>query len=448
MPKSWKILCDAPELAAEIRSDADSLGIKVEVELTSDPLKQAIDLLANNRPVSVATHSLPSLEALLSLAKQSHDKQSFSAFALLVQGSSSKAIRELALDLALVAVPTTRALLCAIQLFRTEDPAPWRADIRHLNILDAEHLKPIMHSPKRGGPQLHSEQDFLVEWQNASKTNKVILGRRHECAVAMDAFKQADPFEKDIFAASYQATDIDKQAIRDVLFGPPRALSDPASKAALRPYGLPYGDEEMYTSASRVASEATRIGFPVRIALASPDLRAWDHPDLVANAVDNASRAKEMYQQILAQAQDRAPEARLLGVTVSASHHERALLRVRMSPLADKFVFVQISFADPHGMASEDLTVTFLPAKKDRALKALQRLRGRSLLSDPADPSDPGLQNILNLLEQSACFVNDWREHLQSVEINPVALLLDASIEARELCITVNDSFIKAMDDI
>ena len=70
---------------------------------------------------------------------------------------------------------------------------------------------------------------------------------------------------------------------------------------------------------NRAASEAARIGFPVRIALASPDLRVWDHPDLAVDGVDNAARVRDVYRQIMGMANERQPEAHLLGVHVTAT---------------------------------------------------------------------------------------------------------------------------------
>ena len=98
----------------------------------------------------------------------------------------------------------------------------------------------------------------------------------------------------------------------DVLFGPRRALSDPASKAALEPYDVPMPIEELCASASRAAAEANRIGFPVRISLASPDLRVWDHPDLRVDMVDNAARVRDTFRQLMG-AGGQPPAASLAG---------------------------------------------------------------------------------------------------------------------------------------
>ena len=100
---------------------------------------------------------------------------------------------------------------------------------------------------------------------------------------------------------------VDTAVVLDVIFGPARALSDPASKAALAYYDLPLPIEELCTSASRAAAEAQRIGFPVRVALASPDLRIWEHPDLAVDGVDSATHTRDPFRQIMTLAKACAP---------------------------------------------------------------------------------------------------------------------------------------------
>src|SRR5690606_21721516 len=153
-------------------------------------------------------------------------------------------------------------------------------------------------------------------WQLADDAPQVRLGPALAVSQALAALRARDwPRE----APVRPALPTDLSATRDVLFGPPRVLSDPASKAAPLPFGLPMPQEELCASPSRAAAEAGRIGFPVRISLASPDLRVWDHPDLSVDGVDNAARVRDVYRQLTSIAAERAPEARVLGVTVTAT---------------------------------------------------------------------------------------------------------------------------------
>jgi acetyltransferase len=243
--------------------------------------------------------------------------------------------------------------------------------------------------------------------------------------------------------------EVDARAVLDVIFGPRRALSDPASKSALAPYGIPLPVEELCGSASRAAAEATRIGYPVRISLASPDLRIWDHPDLSVDMVDSAAGVRDTFRQLFASAEARfastdqlTKSGRILGVVVSATSEPLAELGIRATALPQRRVAIRLGFADAHGRAARDETATVLPAEQAVIERALRRLSGSALLLDTSPAQRKArVDNIADLLQRVAAFVNDRRDQISSVELRPVAVLIDGSVEVREACVSVTDWF-------
>jgi acetyltransferase len=240
---------------------------------------------------------------------------------------------------------------------------------------------------------------------------------------------------------------VDRDAVLQVIFGPPRPLSDPASKSALEPYGVSLPVEELCSSPSRAASEATRIGFPVRISLASPDLRVWDHPDLTVDGVDNAARVRDVYRQVMAIALERQPDARLLGVVVTATSTAHALLRVVVEPLPEGYVLAELGFADAHGRASADVAYTVLPASAEAIDRVLSRLSGAALITGGgAAQRRANVGALAEVLLRLAAFVDDHRREVVRVELNPLALVVGGTAEVREACVVVSDAFIESID--
>jgi acetyltransferase len=267
-------------------------------------------------------------------------------------------------------------------------------------------------------------------------------------AAALCALRATDPGTPRL---SPSVEGVDEREVTDVLFGPRRALSDPASKAALTPYGIPVPLEELCGSASRAASEASRIGYPVRISLASPDLRIWDHPDLTVDMVDNAARVRDTFHQLMGVAKARLDggsdtSERILGAMVTATSDAVARLGVVAWPLSGGRVAMDIGFADPHGRAADDRTLAVLPAPLGAIERALRRLRGHSLvLGGSAAQRRTHLEAIGDVLLRLAAFVHDRRDDVESVELRPVALLLDGTVEVREACVRVSDAFERSL---
>jgi hypothetical protein len=324
--------------------------------------------------------------------------------------------------------------------------------VRALGPADRARLKPVLSSARSSASAGHlsSLPTARIGWAATQDADARPLGEPWETAEALLALRRRERQRSEV----QSSVEVDARAVLDVIFGPRRALSDPASKAALAPYGIPLPVEELCSSPSRAAAEAARIGYPVRISLASPELRVWDHPDLCVDMVDNAPRVRDTFRQLWAAAHHRlgnppgVDDRRVLGVMITATSEASALLGVRATPLPQARVAAEIGFADPHGRASGDTTTTILPAEAGAIERCLQRLAGNALLLSAAPALRKArVEAIADVLLRLAAFVNDRRREIEAVEVRPLAVLLDGSVEVREACIAVGDYFERSLVD-
>jgi hypothetical protein len=352
------------------------------------------------------------------------------------------AVHDLASDLGIVAVDEVAPLVSVMAVIEAGAKRPWRASIRTLSDVDRARLGNVCIGERGGGRLTRHDGGLLAFHTDDDEVFRV--GEPRDVAIAIGAMHAADR----ITSASASVVDaVDRREVLDVIFGPPRALSDPASKQALAPYGIPLPEEELCTSPSRAAAEAARIGFPVRIAVASPDVRVWDHPDLAVDGVESAARVREVYRQVTTMAQTRVPKARLLGVTVTATRLSQAFLRLVATPLPHGLVLAEVGFADPHGVAAGDHTHTVLPAPGATIERVIGRLAGSPLvLHGTAAERRSVISGLRDLMLRVAAFVDDQRAEVECVEIDPVALLVGGAFEVREVCVTVGDAFQRSLE--
>jgi len=436
----WTIACDRAELLVECARGAEALGLPISPAFDPDPARVVADALLRAEPAALVVASPPSPPTLVSLARCGAETRAPVAVAILGPPDRVEASVALAGDLGIVAVDEVRPLVSALALLGAGASRPWSASTRPLPEVDRLRLAHVMEPAERGAGRLSREDDALLGWRDRGAV--VCIGEPRDVALAIGALRAAH--DGGVDAAPPVPRELEPRSVLDVIFGPPRALSDPASKSALAPYGVPVPLEELCTSPSRAAAEAARIGFPIRIALASPDLRVWDHPDLAVDGVDGAARVKEVFRQVMTLGRSRAPGARLLGVTVMAASTARALLRITASPLPDGLALVEIGFADAHGVAAGDHTLTALPASEARIGRVLGRLAGSELLLAPGRQGS--LEAITDVLLKVAAFVDDWRDEVTSVQVDPLAVLVGGGIEAREACVTVGDAFLRTLE--
>lgn len=425
------------------------MDVQVEPEVADDPLSRARALLLKPSPLGIAMTTAPSLDALVELARARPDPARPVALAVIEPSSEATRLRQVALDLGIAALSELGPLLATLRLLEISAEQPWAATVRGLPQVDRTRLRLSQLPGTRSGDQLVPSRAGCVAFAPAGDRAKAVdLGAAHHVAEALAALRDTD---RGAPRMESSVDSVNERAVLDVLFGPRRALSDPTSKAALAPYGMPMPSAELCSSASRAAAEASRIGFPVRISLASPDLRVWEHPDLAVDMVDNAARVRDCFRQLMGLARtrlasvapnDKAAADRILGVMVTETSETLALLGVRARPLPQGCVGMEIAFADAHGSAADDRTLFVTPAPQDGVERALRRLAGHSLLlRGQGAQRRANLDAIAEVLLRLHAFVHDRRKEVTSVELRPLAVLLDGATEIREACVTVSDAF-------
>ncbi|MGB8332503.1 MAG: hypothetical protein WCE62_20430, partial [Polyangiales bacterium] len=74
-------------------------------------------------------------------------------------------------------------------------------------------------------------------------------------------------------------------------------------------------------------------------------------------------------------------------------------------------------------------------------------LQGSSLLlAGAAQERAEAVSAIGDVLMRLAAFVHQWRAEIESVEVNPLAILVGGQLEVREACVTVGDAFSRSLN--
>jgi hypothetical protein len=436
------VFCETVELAVEASALASAIGLPLTTELSADPLDAAAHRQRElQSSVGALLLMLPTPERVVSALHVCSDPRQLVVSGI---GDPDGMTRGLLSDLGFVCVRDVPPLLAALSLLSVEGGTrAFRASPRKLGALDKLRLSSALNASEKSAGKLSSLGAEGVGFLNGPSAELVRLGSAEAARAALEALRAAEP-SSDPAVAYLAPSSLDVS--RDILFGPPRLLSDPASKSALSPFDLPLPQEELCTSPSRAAIEASRIGFPVRISLASPDMRVWDFPDLSVDGVDNAARVRDVYRQLTLSAEVRAPSARVLGVTVTATTLASALLRISARPLPEGHVLLRVGFCDPHGAVSKDAISTALPLSESSLLRALNRLAGRELLFADHGPRGEAAPALSAVCLRLSSFVNAFRREVSRVELHPVALLVGGGAEVREAAVQVTDVFVRDLE--
>ncbi|MCC7538685.1 MAG: acetate--CoA ligase family protein [Deltaproteobacteria bacterium] len=416
----------------EVTAAIAALGGRAITRVAAEPVRAAADA-ASTGTVGVLVADEGAARELPSLA--THDPRRM--VALVARPLASHEDVVVARDVGVTIVTGCGAFAAALTLLAHGVERPWLASFAGLGGHDQARLAGIEGGGAEGrfvrqGPHI------ALARRGKTMSPAIPLGDAESVLEAVLALRDAAAAERVSAADELFVENAD--ASLEVLFGPARALSDPASKAALAPYGLPFPTEIMCSSPSAAASAASKVGFPARVALASPDLRFTEHPDLAIDGLRHASGARDAYRELLLRAELLSPEARVLGATVSRSAVVTARLAVRARVHRAGFVVADIAFADEHGRAARDATTLMLPASPAMVRRALDRLAGAPLLARIEEP-------LRDLLVRVGAFVRDRSREVSEVWLEPVVRLADGRAEVWGARVVVGDVFARALGD-
>jgi len=243
MPKAWSIFCDCPELAVDVARDAERIGLSVEPEVHERPWETAIEALTGGRRAALAIEQPLTADIAVRLSEATDAGMQKAPIAVI--GPEPLGLLH---DLGLPAVHETGPLAAVLALLELEIERPWAAATKELPAVDRVRLGDSVSHPSHG--RLIRSDDGLIAHQGTGPKPKPI-GPPRDVAGALRAMRASqDPFHPKVPVVQ----GVEADAVLEVLLGPKRALSDPASKAALEPYDVPLPFEELCATPSRAAS--------------------------------------------------------------------------------------------------------------------------------------------------------------------------------------------------
>jgi acetyltransferase len=223
-----------------------------------------------------------------------------------------------------------------------------------------------------------------------------------------------------------------KELMATILSEADGTLSEASSKSLLDAYEIPVTRPLPAPDADAAVAVADRIGYPVVLKVRSQDITHKTDVGGVATGIDTADEVRAAFERILASAGERAPEARLRGVSVQpmvTTPGYELVLGARRDP-----TFGAVIMVGAGGVAAEvlgDRALGLPPLNERLARRMLESLRIWPLLHGHRGRPAVDLDRLLELLIRFSHLVADYPE-IEEAEVNPLlaspegAVALDA----------------------
>jgi acyl-CoA synthetase (NDP forming) len=200
------------------------------------------------------------------------------------------------------------------------------------------------------------------------------------------------------------------------------ALGEADSKRLLAAYGLPVTREEVAGTEEEARAAAERIGYPVALKIASPDIVHKSDAGLVRLGLATGEAVATAQREVLALARRAHPEARLDGVLVQemVPPGVEAILGVSVDPQLGPVVLVGLG-----GVLVEllgDVAMRPLPLTEHDARAMVDELRGRAILDGVRGGSPRDVDALVGAILAVARLAGDHRDRLLELDVNPLVV--------------------------
>lgn len=198
------------------------------------------------------------------------------------------------------------------------------------------------------------------------------------------------------------------------------ALSERAAKDLLARAGIPFLDERVAGDAAAAGTAADEIGYPVVLKIVSPDIEHKTEIGGVMVGVADRKAAEAGYATLIERAAKHRPDAKIEGVLVApmAKKGVEVIVGVSRDPVFGPAVM--FGLGGVHVEVLKDVTFRLAPFGREEAMRMIDEIRGRALLSGVRGAPASDIGALADLLVRISEFAAAHAEDIETVDLNPV----------------------------
>jgi acetate---CoA ligase (ADP-forming) len=220
--------------------------------------------------------------------------------------------------------------------------------------------------------------------------------------------------------------DVDRAAVSQLFDSLRRAgnlnLGEVEARSVLQAYGIPVPQAELAGTPTEAANAASRIGFPIVMKIASPDILHKSDVGGVLVGLKSAEEVSESYHSMMARVRARVPDAEIRGVTINQLIPKGREVIIGMSRDPQFGPMLMFGLGGIYVEVLKDVTFRIAPVDEVEARNMMSELRSYQLLLGARGEPPADLPAALDTLLRVSQLVTDFPEILE-MDINPLVLM-------------------------
>ncbi len=210
---------------------------------------------------------------------------------------------------------------------------------------------------------------------------------------------------------------------KGALPAPAATVGEAEAKRILKSAGIPVVDDVLAQSADEVAAAADKLGYPVVLKVASPDIAHKSEIGGVMLGLKDTASVKAAFAELKGRVARHRPDARLDGILVSpqVAGGVECILGVNRDPVFGPVVVFGLGGIFVEIM--KDSTLKLAPFAHDEAKKMIRSIKGFPLLDGARGRPRMDQDALADALVRLSVFAAANADKIESIDINPFIIL-------------------------
>ncbi|MBC7235966.1 MAG: acetate--CoA ligase [Chloroflexi bacterium] len=223
--------------------------------------------------------------------------------------------------------------------------------------------------------------------------------------------------------ANFETFEVDKKAVADLLNKVRQegrqAIGDAEAQDILRAYGITTPQSVVAATAEEAVRYSAKIGYPVVMKIASPDILHKSDVGGIIVGVKNAEEVRQAFDTLIRRAKEHQPQATLWGCQVQEMVQNAREVIIGMNRDPQFGPLVMFGLGGIYVEVLKDVAFRVAPMTRVEAQEMMESIRTYPLLKGVRGQPPADLEAIVNTILRVSQLVTDF-EDIAELDINPL----------------------------
>jgi len=204
-------------------------------------------------------------------------------------------------------------------------------------------------------------------------------------------------------------------------------LTEFESKRILRQVGISVVETKLAKTRKEAVSFSQKMGFPVALKIASPDVIHKTDSGGVRLSLNNVAEVKKAYDQILKKVKKQYPEAALHGVSVQRMVRPGTEVIIGTTKDPQFGPVIMFGLGGIFVELLKDVSFRVIPVKRKDAQEMIQEIKGYPLLQGYRGKEPASLTALVEVILKISKFV-EQNSQIKELDLNPIFAYQDKAV--------------------